>query len=73
MNLAIMSHVLENIVDPLKALSQIHRVLDESGLLMIEMSNPVYTVSVSIQHPYVYSRLAFLPGMHHPSSVAAAV
>ena len=59
-NLTIMSHVLENIAEPLKALSQIHRVLDESGLLMVEMSNPVYVETVSIQHPYVYSRLAFL-------------
>jgi hypothetical protein len=60
MNITIMAHVLENIVDPLEALSHIHEALDDSGLLVIEMPNPIYAPAVSIYHPHVYSRRAIL-------------
>jgi SAM-dependent methyltransferase len=57
-DLVIFSHVLENIVDPLATLSQVHRVLGSGGLLMLETPNPVFQQATSIYHPFVYSSRA---------------
>lgn len=57
-DLVIFSNVLENIVDPIATLSQVHRMLATNGQLVIETPNPVFQRSTSIYHPFVYSARA---------------
>lgn len=57
-DLAIFSHVLENIIDPHGALAAVHRKLKPGGLLLIETPNIDWQPSMSIYHPYCFSASA---------------
>jgi SAM-dependent methyltransferase len=57
-DLAIFSHVLENIIDPRSALTAVHRKLKPGGLLLIETPNIDWQPSMSIYHPYCFSASA---------------
>jgi SAM-dependent methyltransferase len=54
-DLAIFSHVLENIIDLRSTLAAVHRKLNPGGLLLIETPNTDWTPSMSIYHPYSFS------------------
>jgi SAM-dependent methyltransferase len=54
-DLAIFSHVLENIIDPRSTLAAVHRKLKPGGLLLIETPNIDWVPSMSIYHPYCFS------------------
>lgn len=57
-DLAIFSHVLENIIDLQSALRNVHRKLKPRGLLLIETPNVDWQPSMSIYHPHCFSSQA---------------
>lgn len=63
-----MNHVLEHLVDPIKDLMEIKRVLDDNGMLVIEVPNQFENI-VELRHRFLRkdnSRPFSLYSIHHP-------
>jgi SAM-dependent methyltransferase len=54
-DLIIMSHVVENIIDPAAALRKVRRLLKPDGHLYIDACNFYYYNAVNPYHPYVFT------------------
>ena len=54
-SLVIMSHVLENIIDPRTALRTVRRLLAADGFLYVDTCNFYYYNAINPYHPYVFS------------------
>mgnify|MGYP006273596047 CR=1 FL=1 len=66
LDLVMFSHVLENIVDQDATMRAVKRVLRPGGYLLIETPNAAEKASMSIYHPYCFTRssLEHLLGRH---------
>lgn len=54
-SLLIMSHVLENIVNPRRALESARRLLSPQGFIYVDTCNFYYNNAVNPYHPYIFS------------------